>query len=97
MYAIRSYYGNVTHAHFTGQQAIENLDAGGIAEELVQLAQVKQRILIGHYPVDLPDNLFVHVDILALQRFLFINHASRNNFVEHTLYEVIRCVLFQLF
>ena len=40
--------GDVVHAQLRGKEHIQDLDAGGIPEDLIQLRQIVQVVLIGH-------------------------------------------------
>lgn len=66
--------GNVANAHLRFKQNAENFKSCAVAENLEKLGKVENDVLIGHYFVDLFDNILVNTLFRAKFRIVILNH-----------------------
>ena len=67
--------GDVAHAQLRFEQGVQDLDAGGVAEDLEQLGQIVQLLVVGHFPEHLLHGLLVNAQEAAALHVLFgISH-----------------------
>ena len=67
--------GDIAHAHLRFKEHIQDLDAGGVPEDLEQLRQVEEGLLGGHLPVYPVHNLLVDKQEIAPGGAFLLGHS----------------------